>query len=128
MEVLIHFFYISDTKKEETATPKPVIASKNYSRQYIIDLIALTDIIKSEDNKYRQKNYFFWIKNINRLVFKDITYHGKRYICKKCTISWSSKKSLAYHQKHYFGLGEATQEVKLPIKDVNNFEKFKNYG
>ncbi|CAG8813447.1 24551_t:CDS:2, partial [Cetraspora pellucida] len=36
--------------------------------------------------------------------------------------------SLAYHQKHCSGLGEATQEVKLPIKDVNDLEKLKNYS
>ncbi|CAG8614742.1 3281_t:CDS:2, partial [Scutellospora calospora] len=114
--------------KEEKATPKPVIASKNYNRQHIIDLMALTDITKSKDDKYGQKNHFLWIKNINGLVFKDTAHHGKRYICKKCTISWPSEKSLAYHQKHCFGLGEATQRVKLLIKDDNDFEKFKNYG
>ena len=90
--------------------------------------MALTDITKSEDEKYRQKNHFLWIKNIDGLVFKDTAYYAKKYICKKCTISWPSEKSLAYYQKHCFGLGEATQEVKLPTKDVNNFEKFKNYG
>ena len=44
---------------EETATPKAVIASKNYKRPHIIDLLALTNIIKSEDtDKYGQKNHF----------------------------------------------------------------------
>ncbi|CAG8586358.1 10657_t:CDS:2, partial [Cetraspora pellucida] len=113
--------------KEEKATPKLVIASKNYNRQHIIDLMAFTDITKSKDDKYRQRNHFLWIKNLDGLVFKDTAHYGKRYICKKCTISWPSKKSLAYHQKHCSGLGEATQEVKLPTKDVNDFEKFKNY-
>ncbi|KAF0559378.1 gastrula zinc finger protein xlcgf46.1 [Gigaspora margarita] len=37
--------------KEKSATPKPVIASKNYNRQHIIDLMALTDITKSEEDK-----------------------------------------------------------------------------
>ncbi|CAG8808468.1 14619_t:CDS:2, partial [Cetraspora pellucida] len=102
--------------------------SKNYNRQHIIDLMALTDITKSKNDKYGQKNHFLWIKNINRLLFKDTAHHGKRYICKKCTISWPSEKSLAYHQKHCFSLEEATQRVKLSIKDDNDFEKFKNYG
>ena len=83
--------------KEKSATPKPEIASKNYNRQHIIDLMALTDITKSEENKYKQKNHFLWIKNINGLVYRDTAHHSKRYICKKCTISWLSKKSLAYH-------------------------------
>ena len=111
--------------KKKSATPKPEIASKNYNRQHIINLIALTNITKSKEDKYRQKNHFLWIKNINGLVYRDTAHHSKRYICKRCTISWPSEKSLAYYQKHCFGLGEATQEVKLSI---NDFEKFKNYG
>ena len=45
--------------KKEKAIPKAVIASKNYNREHIIDLMALTDITKSEDNKYEQKIIFF---------------------------------------------------------------------
>ncbi|CAG8640270.1 9371_t:CDS:2 [Cetraspora pellucida] len=74
-------------KKEESAIPKPVIASKNYNRQHIIYLIALTDITKFE-----------------------------------------LEKSLIYYQEHCFSLEKATQRVTLPIKDVNDFEKFKNYN
>ncbi|GBB90324.1 hypothetical protein RclHR1_17230005 [Rhizophagus clarus] len=44
---------------EELATPKAVIASKNFKRKHKIQLLALTDIIKSEDgDKYGQKNHF----------------------------------------------------------------------
>ncbi|CAG8502763.1 22496_t:CDS:2 [Cetraspora pellucida] len=113
--------------KEETATPKAVIASKNYKRQHIIDLIALTDITKSKD-KYGQKNHFLWINNLDELVYRDTTHHGKRYLCRKCTISWPSEKAFANYFEHCLCLEEATQEVKLPIKDINDFEKFKNYG
>src|SRR5260364_367000 len=77
--------------KEESATPKPIIASKNYNRQHIIDLMALTDITKSEEDKYRQKNYFLWIKNI---VFRNNAHHDKRYICRKCTQSFFTIKAL----------------------------------
>lgn len=55
--------------KEETATPKPVIYSKNYNRPHIIHLMALTDITKSEEGKYGQKNHFLWIKNPDGLVY-----------------------------------------------------------
>ena len=79
--------------KEETATPKAVIASKNYKRPHIIDLLALTDITKSEDDKYGQKNHFLWIKNHDGLMFKDTAHHGKRFLCNRCTISFPSKKS-----------------------------------
>ena len=73
--------------KEESAIPKSVVYSKNFKRPHIIHLMALTDITKSEDDKYDQKNHFLWIKNYNRLVFKDTKYHGKRYLCNWCEIS-----------------------------------------
>ena len=77
---------------EKTATPKAVIASKNYKRPHIIDLLALTDIIKSEDtDKYGQKNHFLWIKNINGLVSRDTAHKEKRHLCRRCTFSFPSE-------------------------------------
>ena len=80
-------------QKEESATPKPVIASKNYKRQYIIYLMAFTDITKSEDDKYGQKNYFLWIKNPDGLVYKDNAKKVKKHLCNKCFQSFQSEKS-----------------------------------
>ena len=108
--------------KEETATPKSVVYSKNFKRPHIIHLMALTDITKSEDNKYGQKNHFLWIKNHNGLVFKNTKHHGKRYLYNRCEISCPSKKSLDIHQEHCFGWGEDCQKVNLPVKGVNDFE------
>ena len=91
--------------------------------------MTFTDITKSENtDKYRQKNHFLWIKNPNGLIFKDTTHHGKKHLCNRCFQSFPSKKSLAYHQKWCFGLEEASQRVTLPVKGVNDFEEFKNYG
>ena len=92
--------------KEESATPKSVVYSKNFKRPHIIHLMALTDITKSKDNKYGQKNHFLWIKNVDGLVFKDTKHHGKRYLCNRCEISWRSKTSRDDHQEHCFGWGE----------------------
>ncbi|GBB95633.1 hypothetical protein RclHR1_25800002 [Rhizophagus clarus] len=135
--------------KEETATPKPVIASKNIyipnsckienckhnnlnkcqeKRIHVIHLMALTNITKSEEKKYGQKNHFLWIKNPNGLVFKDTAYHGEKHLCNRCFQSFPSENTLVHHQEHCFGLGEATQRVDLPVKGVNDFEQFKNYG
>ncbi|UZO15801.1 uncharacterized protein OCT59_007216 [Rhizophagus irregularis] len=38
--------------EEKTGIPKPVIASKNYNRQHIIHLMALTDITKSDEGNF----------------------------------------------------------------------------
>ena len=78
--------------------------------------MVLTDITKSEEEKYRQKNHFLWIKNPNVLIFKDTKYHRKKHLCNRFFQSWSSEKSLAYYQEHCFGLGEATQRVEMPEK------------
>lgn len=44
--------------EEKDRIPKPVVASKNYNHPHIIQLIALTDITKSDKGKYGQKNHF----------------------------------------------------------------------
>src|SRR3954454_3421285 len=134
---------------EKTARPKPVVASKNFyipnsckkedckhnnpndcheKRPHIIHLMALTDITKSEDKKYGQKNHFLWIKNPDGLVYEDTAHKEKKHLCNGCFRSWPSKNTLEYHLSSYPGLGEAPQLVTLPIKDVNDFEEFKNYG
>ena len=114
--------------EEETRTPKPILYSKNYNRQHIIYLLALTDITKSEEGKYGQKNHFLWIKNLNGLVNKDTSHKEKKYLCNRCFQSFPSIKSLDHHQQWCFGLGEAPQRVTMPVKDVNDFEEFRNYG
>src|SRR3989337_4508297 len=113
---------------EETDTSKSVIFSKNPKRPHVIYLLALTDITKSEDDKYAQKNHFLWIKNHNGLRYRDTKHHEKRYTCNRCDISWPSEASLNHHQDHCHGLGEECQIVKLPQKGVDDFMEFKNYG
>src|SRR5271154_1910600 len=107
--------------KEESATAKPVVASKNFyisgsckienckhprpneyheKRPHIIHLMALTDITKSVEEKYGQKNHFLWIKNANGLVFKDTAHHGEKHLCNRYFQSFPSEKSLVYHQPY----------------------------
>ena len=84
--------------KEETATPKPVIASKNFKRQHVIRLLALTDINKNnETGKYGQKNHFLWIKNPSRLIYGDSAHKAKKYLSDRYFQSWPSEKSLNNH-------------------------------
>jgi hypothetical protein len=113
---------------EKTAWPKPVIASKNFNRQHVIHLMALTDITKSEDEKYGQKNHFLWIKNQDGLVYGDTAHKEKKHLCNVCFRSWPSTNALEYHLSSCPGLGEAPQLVTWPLKDINDFEEFKNYG
>ena len=90
--------------------------------------MALTDITKSDEGKYGQKNHFLWIKNPNTLVFKDTAYKGKKHLCNRCFQSFPSSKSLTNHQEWCFGLGEAPQRVELPVKGKNDFEQFRTLG
>jgi hypothetical protein len=107
-----------------------VIASKNFKRQHKIRLLTLTDITKdNETDKYGQKNHFLWIKNPSRLIYGDNAHKEKKYLCDGCTISWSSEKSLEHHLEWCPGIHEnAPQRVAMPVKGVNDYEKFKNYG
>ncbi|GES95460.1 hypothetical protein GLOIN_2v1480811 [Rhizophagus clarus] len=89
---------------EKTATSKSIIFSKNPKRPHVIYLLALTDITKSEDDKYAQKNHFLWIKNHNGLRYRDTKHHEKRYTCNRCDISWPSEASLNNHQDYCHGL------------------------
>ncbi|CAJ0762000.1 13128_t:CDS:2, partial [Entrophospora sp. SA101] len=136
--------------KEETATPKPVIASKNFyipnscqvagcehprpnecmtKRPHVIHLMALTDVNKSEDTgKYGQRNHFLWIKNKDGLIRKDTKHNDKKYLCNRCFQGFPSENTRDYHQDHCYGLGEAPQVVTLPKKDINDIEKFKHYA
>ncbi|CAG8595582.1 9297_t:CDS:2, partial [Cetraspora pellucida] len=96
--------------KEETATPKPVIASKNFKRQHKIRLLALTDITKSEDDK-------------------DSAHKEKKHLYDGCFQSFPSEKSLDHHIEWCPGIHEnAPQRVTMPVKGVNDFKEFKNYG
>ncbi|GBB96014.1 hypothetical protein RclHR1_26600001, partial [Rhizophagus clarus] len=104
--------------KKKTATPKPVIASKNIyipnsckienckhnnlnkcqeKKTYVIHLMVLTNITKSEEEKYGQKNHFLWIKNSNGLVFKDTAHHGEKHLCNRCFQSFPSENTLVHH-------------------------------
>ena len=107
-----------------------MIASKNFKRKHKIRLLALTNIIKSDDeDKYRQKNHFLWIKNPSRLIYGDNAHKEKKHLCDGCFQSFPSEKSLDQHIEWCSGIHEnAPQRVTMPVKGVNDFEEFKNYG
>ncbi|RGB26672.1 hypothetical protein C1646_770121 [Rhizophagus diaphanus] len=88
----------------------------------------LTNITKSDEGKYGQKNHFLWIKNPDALIYKDTSHKGKKYLCNWCFQSFPSSKSLTNHQEWCFGLGEAPQRVELLVKGKNDFEEFKNFN
>src|SRR5277367_3368435 len=68
--------------KEESAIPKPLIASKNFKRPHVIYLIVLSDTVKSDETgKYGQKNHFLWIKNPDGMIFRDTIHKAKKYLC-----------------------------------------------
>ena len=101
--------------KEETATPKPVLSSKNFyipnsckvvgcehprpnecmtKRPHVIHLMALTDINKAEDTgKYGQRNHFLWIKNPDGLICKDTKHNDKKHLCNRCFQSFTSENT-----------------------------------
>ncbi|RIA93135.1 hypothetical protein C1645_819763 [Glomus cerebriforme] len=124
--------YLEKVKLDGIPMPTPICSRIfNKIEEMNPDIsITLTDIIKSENgDKYGQKNYFLWIKNPSRLIYGDTEHKEKKHLCDGCFQSFSSEKSLDHHIEWCPGIHEnAPQRVAMPVKGVNDFEEFKNYG
>ncbi|GBB86557.1 hypothetical protein RclHR1_12990006 [Rhizophagus clarus] len=85
--------------KEETATPNPLFIVRTIT-DHILSILWPLQILQNP----KKEN-----------MGKRITFYGLR-------------TQMDHHQKWCFGLGEAPQKVTMPVKDVNDFEEFRNYG
>ena len=85
----------------------PLRISKKNCEQ-VINLLLIAD---------EETNHFCWIKNMSRLLSKNINNHQhKRYFCYRCLNSFHSEKSLEKH-KEYCQNNEAVK-IEMPmIKD-----------
>lgn len=71
------------------------------------------------------KDHYCWIKNLWRLVGRQITKHeSKRFLCKMCLNSFYSEEKLKDH-KIYCSVHGATK-IEMP-KKYDNVLQFKNY-
>ncbi|CAH1767592.1 11897_t:CDS:1, partial [Entrophospora sp. SA101] len=131
--------YLSNSCKIEGCNhPRPYECHEK--RPHIINLMALSKVKKIVDNKenlisnidregkYGSKTHFLWIKNPDKLAFKDSKHTTKKFICDGCFISFTTETGCNNHKDSCPGLGEAPQVVTMPKKGGKNFEKFKNFS
>jgi len=120
-EISINIWEWNESKK----TVKCVIHSKNYDCPHIIHLIALSEIAgKVED--FKVKHHFIWVKDIEKLLFKDSAHKAKKHFCNKCTQTFTCKQKLDTHQDWCYKLDNVLQKVTLPKDDgMKNYQKFK---
>src|SRR5204863_5020393 len=106
---------------------KCVVHSKNYNRQHIIQLIALSEVV-GETHNFKLKHHFIWIKNIEKLLYKDTEHKAKKHFCNKCTQTFSCKEKLDTHRVWCYGMDNTPQVVTLPKTDNGkNFQRFRNH-
>ena len=90
------------------------ISKKN---EQVINLLLIAD---------EETNHYCWIKNMSRLLSKNINNHQhKRHFCYRCLNSFHSEKSLKRH-KEYCQNNEAVK-IKMPIREDDEGNTFPVY-
>ena len=99
----------------ENKQPYPIFVSKEkYDRQ--MNLLLITE----NDNKH-----YVLIKDLNRFMFNQTKYEGKKHFCMHCLQCFSSERVLSTYKDNCIQVN-GTQAVKMPDKD-NNILKFNNF-
>ena len=78
-----------------------------------MDLLVVTD---------ENKSHYVYIKDFNRFMFHKTKNKNKKYFCKSCLQSFSSKNVLAEHKEIYLNINGG-QSIRLEKGTI----KFKNY-
>jgi hypothetical protein len=89
---------------------KCVIYSKNYDRKHIIHLIALSEL-NGEITDFKFKHHYIWVKDVNKLLYRDTAYKGKKHFCNKCTQTFPCKERLDTRCVWCYGIDNTPQKV-----------------
>lgn len=93
------------------------ISNREVEESNIIDLLLISE---------RETNHYCWIKNLSRLLSKQMTNHnGERYICRRCLSSFRSDESLQKHREYC--QNHDAVKVEMP-SEANKYLSFKNYN
>jgi len=96
----------------------PLHVSKQAGRE--IDLLLLTDPEEPE------KTHYVWIKDLPRMLYKNSSYKGRKYPCRRCLHVFSSEVLLETHKNDCQGIGGKPQRTVMP-KEGQNILKFTNH-
>src|SRR3989454_9506520 len=59
------------------------------------------------------ENHYIWIKDFNKLLYRQAKHHGRKEFCKNCFQCFSSKEVLEKHNPNCIVLN-GTQKIELP--------------
>ena len=72
------------------------------------------------------KSHYVWIKNLNRLLYDQTKYHGRKYFCERCLHGYTTEDLLQRHIPECNGIGDRAIRIEMPIKGKNDTVKCVN--
>src|SRR2546428_6019877 len=60
-----------------------------------------------------RSHHFIWVKDIEKLLFKDSAHKAKKHFCNKCTQTFTCKQKLDTHQDWCYKLDKDRKSTRL---------------
>ena len=117
-------------KRDEKFEVSPCHVTKSKKEQHV-NLLFVQDHYLDEDNEEEEENevvpkfHYFWIKDLPRLVGRQLSLHdGKKFICDRCLHYFWTEEKLKTYEIDCAHVNKC--KVKLPT-DREKILKFKNF-
>nr|WP_253308703.1 DNA polymerase [Rickettsia endosymbiont of Ceutorhynchus assimilis] len=111
-------------KSGKTFKVLPTYLTRNKKDKHV-NLLMIQDKYGDGGEDAPTKFHFCWIKNLSRLVSKQLSKHdGKKHICDRCLHYFRSQDKLEKHQEDCAKINDT--KIKMP-EIGKNILRFKNY-
>ena len=60
------------------------------------------------------KHHFTWIKDLNRLLYDQSKYRGRKHFCERCLHGYTREDLLEAHRPNCRGIGQTAVRVEMP--------------
>ena len=65
-------------------------------------------------SKRTRETHYVWIKDLARMLYKNSSYKGRKYPCRRCLHVFSSEALLETHKNDCQGIGAKPQRTVMP--------------
>lgn len=72
------------------------------------------------------RTHYTWIKDLNRLLYDQTRYKGRKYFCERCLHGYTREDLLEQHKPYCNGNGERAIRIEMP-KPERSILQFKNW-
>ena len=72
------------------------------------------------------KHHFTWIKDLNRLLYDQSKYQGRKHFCERCLHGYTREDLLEAHRPDRRGIGQTAVRVEVPEEGRNKLT-FQNH-